>query len=89
MHQGAINKLEVLKEILNRRNLKFEEVAYIGDDINDLDLINSCGITFAPNDAVDEVKFLAKIVLKKNGGQGAVREAIDYVIKFNNRLEEE
>ena len=87
LHQGATNKLEVLKEILERRNLKFEEVAYVGDDVNDLEMIKNCGITFAPNDAVDDVLNSVDVVLKKNGGQGAVREAIDYVIKLNSEME--
>lgn len=87
LHQGATNKLEVLKEILERRNLKFEEVAYVGDDVNDLEMIKNCGITFAPRDAIDDVLNSVDVVLKKNGGQGAVREAIDYVIKLNSEME--
>ena len=86
LHQGAKNKLEVLEEILERRNLTFDEVAYVGDDINDLDIINNCKMSFAPHDAVEEVLNSVNIILKRNGGQGAVREAADYVIKFNNDI---
>ena len=89
LHQGAINKLEVLNEILERRNLNPENVAYVGDDVNDLEIIRVCGISFAPADAVNEVKSAVKVVLSKGGGQGAVREAADYVIDFNNKLKEE
>ena len=86
LHQGVTKKIEVLKEILERRNLKIEEVAYVGDDINDLEIIKQCGLSFAPNDAVEEVLKSAAIVLKRIGGNGAVREAIDYVINnYNNR----
>lgn len=84
LHQGAINKIEVLKDILDRRNLNIEEVAYVGDDINDLEIIKECGISFAPNDAIDQVLNSVSVKLKRKGGHGAVREAIDYIINYNN-----
>ena len=84
LHQGASKKIEVLKELLEKYDITYQEVAYVGDDINDLEIIDRCGISFAPNDAVDEVLNSVNIVLQRKGGQGAIREAIDYIIKYND-----
>ena len=54
-----------LNNFLNERNLKTENIAYIGDDINDLEAISIAGIKACPNDAVDEIKNIADIILTK------------------------
>lgn len=84
LHQGVKKKIDVLNELLEKYDITYEEVAYVGDDINDIEVINKCGISFAPNDAIDEILNLVNVVLKKRGGQGAIREAIDYIIRYNN-----
>ena len=77
LHQGIHNKLEKLKEIAEKYNIKAEEIAYIGDDLNDLECINYCSMTACPEDAMEEIKSLVSYVCKKSGGRGAVREFID------------
>ena len=77
LHQGIHNKLEKLKEIAEKYDIKAEEIAYIGDDLNDMECINYCSLSACPNDAMEEIKYLVSYVCKKNGGRGAVREFID------------
>ena len=79
--QGAANdKASVLKEFLTSYGYEKQEVAYIGDDINDLEAMSLCGIVGCPGDSVPEVKKAADYICKNNGGHGAVREFIDWLI---------
>ena len=80
LHQGVRDKLTVLKEVAEKYNASQNEIAYIGDDINDLECIEYCGFTACPADAVEEVRQKVTYVCKKNGGEGAVREFIKYYI---------
>ena len=61
-----------------------EEVAYIGDDLNDLECMKICGMVGCPLDAVDGVKEIADFVSKYKGGEGAVREFIEYLLDLSN-----
>lgn len=79
--QGVGNKLEVLKKYLSDNNIDKNNVAFIGNDINDLDAMNYVGYSVAPADAYPEVKNIAKIVLKTKGGYGVVREFLDHIKK--------
>lgn len=83
-HQGAKNKPEVLLEILNRLGIDKSEVAYVGDDINDLKMMELAGLTFCPADAMKQILPKVDVVLTKKGGDGAVREAAEYVLEHNN-----
>jgi len=80
---GVDDKLSILKKELNNRSLQPEDVCYIGNDVNDIECLKYVGIGIAVNDAFPEVKKVAKVVTKKNGGEGAVREIIDNIIKVN------
>ena len=66
-------------------SLKDEEVAYVGDDLNDLPLLIRAGLSCAVGDAVPEVKQRASLVADKNGGDGAVREIIEYILKAQDK----
>lgn len=76
LHQGVRDKLAVLKNVAEKYNVSPDEIAYIGDDLNDLECIEYCGVTACPADAVDGVKRKVTYVCKKNSGEGAVREFI-------------
>lgn len=80
LHQGISDKLAVLKEVAAKYGASPEEIAYIGDDLNDLDCIGYCGYTACPADAIDEVLQAVKYVCKHNGGRGAVREFVVEVL---------
>lgn len=83
LHQGQKNKIEKLLEIMNKYDLKFEEVAYMGDDLPDICVLEKVGLSGCPADAVTEVKGVAKWQSSYNGGRGAVREFCDYILKLN------
>lgn len=86
IHQGIMDKAAILKEITEKYNIGLSETAYIGDDENDLDCMALCGLSAAPSDAVDTVIKKVDFVCKNIGGNGAVREFIDYIIEQNRNV---
>ena len=80
---GRDSKLEVLKNMCNELSISLDEVAIIGDDINDLEVMRNVGLSFSPKDAVSAVKQQVDVVLSKRGGEGCVREMIDQFILKN------
>jgi len=87
IHQGIIDKKKVLDAILKRNGLSPDEVAYIGDDLGDLEVIRSVGFSGAVADAHPIVKKSAHYICKKRGGRGAFREFIEYIIGAQDRWE--
>ena len=83
-HQGVKFKLPVLEEILKKYNLTLENVAYMGDDLPDICILEKVGLPCCPNDAVAEVKKVCKFKSKYDGGRGAVRELCDAILKGHN-----
>lgn len=77
LYQGVSNKLTQLKAVAAELGAAPEEIAYIGDDLNDLECMRYCGCTACPADAVPEVLEAVDYVCKRNGGRGAVREFIE------------
>ena len=77
---GVDDKVRVLSKWLDERNLLWEDIVYTGNDLNDLVCIQRAGCGIAVQDAYDEVKQSADIILTRRGGHGAVREIIDIVI---------
>ncbi len=86
-YQGADNKDEIIQKILDEENLTWEQTAAIGDDLNDYKMLKKVQLSFAVGDAVDDIKSLVNVVCKKNGGNGAVREMIEYILKYDNQKE--
>jgi 3-deoxy-D-manno-octulosonate 8-phosphate phosphatase (KDO 8-P phosphatase) len=83
LHQGVSDKLAVLASLAAAYNITPDQIAYIGDDLNDLDAMSYCGFTACPADAVDAVRKAAKYVCKANGGRGAVREFVEYLLSLS------
>lgn len=79
--QGIKDKAQALKEILAEANISLDEVAVIGDDLNDLSMLRLVRHSYAPKDAAKIVKKNVRKVLKQKGGRGAVRAMIDKLIK--------
>lgn len=86
LYQGIEDKVAVLKEVTEKHKILLEEVAYIGDDLNDLDCMSICGLSACPSDAIDEVIKVANYVCQNYGGNGAVREFINYIINQNSLI---
>lgn len=81
LFQGVADKVECLKNLINELGLQWQEVAYIGDDLNDLAVMSLCGIKVCPADAAREVKGICDFVSTYNGGDGAVREFIEFLTR--------
>lgn len=79
LYQGVVNKLSVAKNICLNLGIKLEQVAYIGDDIGDFELLNNVGISGAPENAVSFIKDIVTIRLKTKGGEGAFRDFIQEI----------
>jgi len=73
-------KMETLKSICKDLNIELNNVAIIGDDVNDLEIIKNVGFSACPADAVNAVKSNVDVILNKKGGEGCVRELIDFYI---------
>lgn len=87
LYQGISEKTVILKEIMQKTGLKKEEIAYMGDDLNDILIMKQSGLTGVPKDAADEVIQIADFVSEKNGGSGAVREFVEYILKKDGKWE--
>ena len=90
MGVGAHNvrsKLEAAQEICAELNIDLKDVCYVGDDINDLDLLRKVGLPVCPKSALPVVKSMPGIrVLEHNGGEGAIREICDWIIENNDQI---
>lgn len=78
--QGARNKLAIASELCQKLGITMDEVAYIGDDIVDMELLKAVGISGVPANAPTYVKALCNMKLTKNGGDGAFREFVESII---------
>lgn len=81
LHMGIKNKLQVLKDILAQGKYTADEIAFMGDDLNDLPIIKNVGFAIAPANAAVEVRERAHYICRRSGGNGAVREAIEHILK--------
>ncbi len=87
LYQGISEKTVILEEIMKKDGLSKEEIAYMGDDLNDFLIMKQVGLSGTPKDAVDEVIQVADFVSKRNGGSGAVREFIEHILKKDGKWE--
>ena len=86
VYQGVKHKLPILEAIIQKYELDFSQVSYMGDDEPDICVLEKVGIAACPNDAVNKVKTICNFHSSKNGGYGAVRELCDYI--FNSQVVE-
>jgi YrbI family 3-deoxy-D-manno-octulosonate 8-phosphate phosphatase len=80
LHLGVKDKPAVLKEVLDRLNLKPEQVAFVGDDTNDLEVMKLVGLSVCPADAISFIREIADIVCESTGGNGCFREIAEMII---------
>jgi 3-deoxy-D-manno-octulosonate 8-phosphate phosphatase (KDO 8-P phosphatase) len=80
VHQGVRDKLAVLRDLVAKHGLTLDQVAYIGDDVNDLQALKAVGFSASPADALPPVLKAVQYVCKKKGGEGAVREVADLIL---------
>jgi 3-deoxy-D-manno-octulosonate 8-phosphate phosphatase (KDO 8-P phosphatase) len=88
LFQGVRDKLSVASDLLRTLDIKMVDVAYIGDDIGDLTLLDASGLAGAPANAPDYVKKRVEIVTTKSGGEGAFREFVETILKREGVFED-
>jgi 3-deoxy-D-manno-octulosonate 8-phosphate phosphatase (KDO 8-P phosphatase) len=85
LHQGVDDKLPVYEQIKTAEGLADDQIAYMGDDLPDLPVMRRVGLAIAVADAVDEIRECAHFVTNKPGGRGAAREAIELILKSQDK----
>lgn len=86
--QNAKDKLPAYESVLERLGLTDAQTAVMGDDLTDLPMMRRCGFAIAPANAVQEVCAAAALVTAARGGQGAVREAVEHILKHTGKWRE-
>ena len=82
LYMGIKEKLPVVEELAKKYNISLSQIAYIGDDVNDLECIKACGFSACPADASKIVRENVDYVCKRNGGEGIIRELLDEIFDF-------
>lgn len=80
LHLGIKDKLKVLMQIMVNKNLTTDNIAYIGDDVNDIEIMQQVGLTACPADAISFTKNIADYVCESKGGEGCFREFAELII---------
>ena len=80
---GAKHKAEILPEVLKKNNITPENIAFIGDDVNDIEIMKEVGFKATPSDGMDFIKDIADYVCENRSGNGAFRELAELIIAFN------
>jgi 3-deoxy-D-manno-octulosonate 8-phosphate phosphatase (KDO 8-P phosphatase) len=86
-HQGIMDKYVVYEKLVAFHKLKKKEVAYIGDDINDLKVLTDCGLSACPADAMAYVKSRVDVITEAKGGRGVAREVCDLILAARGDLD--
>jgi 3-deoxy-D-manno-octulosonate 8-phosphate phosphatase (KDO 8-P phosphatase) len=81
LHQGVMDKLPAIRAMADRYGLTLTQVAYIGDDINDLEALMAVGFSASPADGMPKVRAAVDYVCEKKGGEGAVREIVEMILE--------
>jgi 3-deoxy-D-manno-octulosonate 8-phosphate phosphatase (KDO 8-P phosphatase) len=87
VYQGHAHKMDAVADILKRAGITIDELAYVGDDVIDRPVMEACGLAIATANARPQVKEIAHWVTPNAGGHGAGRDAIDYILEAQDKLE--
>ncbi len=85
VYLGSRDKTKTIKELAEKLNLSLQNIAYIGDDINDEHVMKICGFSACPSDAVEIIRKTASYICKAKGGNGAVREFSEIILKAQGK----
>ena len=88
VRQGSAEKLAAAQQIVDELGLTFENVCYVGDDLTDATLLKVVGLAVSVSDGAADVRSICHVVTKAAGGQGAIRELIETILKSQNRWNE-
>jgi 3-deoxy-D-manno-octulosonate 8-phosphate phosphatase (KDO 8-P phosphatase) len=85
VHQGVMDKLSLVRDMAERHGLSMEQVAYIGDDVNDVATLEAVGFSATPADGMPQAVAVVDYVCEKKGGEGAVREIIEMILEAQDK----
>jgi 3-deoxy-D-manno-octulosonate 8-phosphate phosphatase (KDO 8-P phosphatase) len=88
VYMGQDYKIRALREIMQRGSFTLDQIAYVGDDIIDLPPMRVCGLAIAAANARDQVKAAAHFITPNGGGQGAGRDAVDFILQAHGILDQ-
>ncbi len=88
VHTGIQDKVALIEQLLSKYNLSWEETAYIGDDLNDIKVLQKAGLTACPSQSADYIKKLTDWPLTKKGGEGVFREFVEKYLKEKGIFED-
>lgn len=88
IYLGAHDKIKQYTELINKYNLKPENVLYMGDDVPDYPVMKLVGLAACPNDAVPEIQKIARYISNKKGGEGCVRDVLEQVLRVQGKWED-
>lgn len=81
LYQGITDKMNIARALCEKLNIELKDVAYIGDDIADMELLSNCGLSAAPANAITSVKEKVDIITNLSGGEGAFREFVEIILE--------
>lgn len=81
LYQGIRNKKEAVEKLMEEKEFSYENLAYLGDDLNDFAVMDKCAFAACPADAAAEIKEISDYISEYKGGNGAVREILTYILK--------
>ncbi|HZL96458.1 MAG TPA: HAD hydrolase family protein [Vicinamibacterales bacterium] len=85
VHQGVMDKFSLVRDMAERHGLSMEQVAYIGDDVNDVATLEAVGFSATPADGMPQAVAVVDYVCEKKGGEGAVREIIEMILEAQDK----
>ena len=87
VYQGVKNKFARVEEVMENHGLEWQEIAYVGDDMIDMNVIEAAGLGFAPSNAPEYVKAVADVVTQAEGGRGVLREVAELILVAQDKME--
>ena len=85
VHLGAKDKVAIFKKFIEKEELQQHQIAYMGDDLPDLEAMKFAGLTSCPQDAVPEIKAICDYISHRNGGKGCVRDLVEQVMRVQGK----
>jgi 3-deoxy-D-manno-octulosonate 8-phosphate phosphatase (KDO 8-P phosphatase) len=87
LHQGVMDKLAVIRDMAERHGISLRHIAYIGDDVNDIEVLKVVGFSATPADGLPQVRKVVDHVCQLKGGEGAVRELAEMILQSRGETE--
>ncbi len=87
LHQGVMDKLSVIRDMAERHGISLRHIAYIGDDVNDIEALKAVGFSATPADGLPQVRKVVDYICRLKGGEGAVRELAEMILQSRGETE--